>query len=224
MARSALGVLILAVLFLSLAAAPAMGSSVAELLNFQSLGDLAPVGNFYNGGGLPTTPNYGITFSSNFIGLRSVYMGGSGAFTPDPAQMPAIFVSGANGAMVTGTMNVTNGFSSGIQFFYTAGFSQTVTVWSGVNGTGIVLATISLAPNNGSCTTFPTYCNWSSAGLNFNGTAKSVTFTGTADGIGISAITVGSSTTVIPEPSSIYLFLTGVGAVSLSQVRKFLKL
>ncbi len=228
MVRSLFGVLVLSVLFLPLATAPAMANSGGEVLSFQGLGDLAPVGNFYNGGGLTGTPNYGVTFSSNFIGLRSYLNGGSGAFNynnaPNLTHTPAIFVNGANGASVTGTMNVANGFSSGIQFFYSAGFSETVTVWSGANGTGTVLATITLAPNNGSCTSFPTYCNWTSAGLNFSGSAKSVTFAGTADGIGFTDFTLGSSTTAIPEPSSFYLLATGLGAVSLSQIRRFVKL
>jgi len=223
MVRSALGVLILGILFLFVAATPVMATSGGEVLSFQGLGDLTPVGNFYNGGGLSGTPNYGITFSSNFIGLRSVYSGGSGAFSPSPTGTPAIFVNGANGASVTGIMNATNGFSSGIQFFYTAGFSETVTVWSGSNGTGTVLATIALSPNNGTCSSFPTYCNWSTAGLNFKGTAKSVTITGTADGIGISDITIGSSATAIPEPSNFYLLGTGLVGVSLGQLRRFLK-
>lgn len=200
---------------------PALANS-GELLNFQGLGDLQPVGNFYNGGGLTSTPNYGITFSSNFYGLRSVYNGGSGAFAADPTGTPAIFVNGTAGSNVTGYMNVNNGFSGGIQFFYTAGFSETVTVWSGANGTGSILATITLSPNNGSCTGFPTYCNWTSAGLTFSGSAKSVTFTGTADGIGIADITIGSASTAIPEPSALYLLGTGLAGISLGRVRRFL--
>jgi hypothetical protein len=221
MVRPAPSVLILCILFVSFSPIVASASS-GELLDFGGLGDLQQVGNFYNGGGLASTPNYGITFSSNFYGLKSIYNGGSGAFSPDPTGTPAIFMNGTTGSTVTGAMNVTNGFTSGIQFFYTAGFSETVTVWSGTNGTGTVLATISLSPNNGSCTGFPTYCNWSSAGLTFSGTAKSVTFTGTADGVGISDITVGASSTAIPEPSS--LFLLGSGLVGLSsQLRRFVR-
>ena len=206
-----------------LSASAAFAHSSGELLNFDGLKDLQAIGNFYNGAGLPATPNYGITFSSNFLGLRSVYNGGSGAFSPNPTGTPAIFVNGVTGTTVTGYMNVNAGFTGGIQFFFTAGFAETVTIWSGVNGTGTVLATVALSPNNGNCSGFPTYCNWSSIGLSFSGTAKSVTVTGAANGLGISDITLGANSTAVPEPSTFYLLGTGLAGVSLSQLRKIFK-
>ena len=155
-------VIVVSVLMFSGSAAYAHSNGL--LLNFNRAGDLEPVGNLYSG--------YGISFSSNVFGLRSYLkqtsLGngntafGNGAFALDPTQSPAIFVMGSNGSMATGIMNVSNGFSGGIQFFYTAGFSETVTVWSGANGTGTVLAVIALTANNGNCPTYPTYCNWSS--------------------------------------------------------------
>jgi hypothetical protein len=99
-------------------------------------------------------------------------------------------------------------FSNGINFYYSAlfasGQSETVTIWSGANGTGTVLATIVLGSNDASCG-FPAYCNWSNAGSNFSGTAHSVTFSGPANELGLSDITIGSSHTAIPEPSAAYL-------------------
>ena len=196
-----------------------------ELMNFNGLQNMQEVGNFYNGGGPPTTPNYGITFSSNFFGLRSIYNGGSGNFSATPVGTPAIFISngsGPNGAMVMGTMNVAPGFANGLNFFYTSGFApsqyETVTIWSGTNGTGTVLATINLANNNGACTA-PLYCNWSNAGVSFSGTAHSVTFTGPANELGLTDITVGSATSAVPESGTVYLFGLGLAAVSLSRLR-----
>jgi len=223
MNRFFVAVIVVSVMMFSGSAAYAHSNGL--LLNFNRLGDLQPVGNLYGG--------YGITFSSNFLGLRSYQhqtnLGngntsvGSGAFSEDPTRSPAIFVMGANGSTATGIMNVSNGFSGGIQFFYTAGFSETVTVWSGANGTGTVLAIIALTANNGNCSSFPTYCNWSSIGMNFTGSAKSVTVTGPADGIGISDITLGASSTAVPEPSTIYLLATGLVGVSLNQLRRIWK-
>lgn len=199
------------------------------LLTFSGLGDLQQVGNFYNGGGLTSTPNFGVTFSSNFYGLLPAPTG-HGDYSKAPTGQPVIFLCEAScmsgtGAKVTGVMNVAPGFSNGLNFFYSAGFtggqSETVTVWSGANGTGTVLATIQLTNNNNSCPSGgPAYCNFTAAGLSFSGTAHSVTFTGPANELGLSDITVGSSKTAVPEPSSIYLLGTGLAGVSLGKIRR----
>jgi len=224
MIRSALIALTVALTALFFSASPAYANS-GELMTFQGLGDLQPVGNFYNGGGLANTPNYGVTFSSNFFGLRAIANGGAGNFAPTPTGTPAIFMNGPTGSMVTGVMNVAPGFSNGLNFFYTAGFTgnqtETVTIWSGSNGTGTVLATISLANNNSSCTT-PAYCVWSNVQESFSGTAHSVTFSGPANEIGFADITLNSSTTAVPEPSSLYLMGLGLAGVSAGQIRKWL--
>src|SRR4029077_9056922 len=165
------------------------------LLNFQGLQDLQAIGNYYNGG---AGANYGVSFSSNVFALKSVFQGGAGGFMPDPTQTPAMFIMGASGANVTGTMTVGPGFANGISFFYPAAFTETVTVWSGANGTGTVLATMNLSPNNGSCVGFPSYCNWTGVSLTFSGTGESVTFSGTANGAGIADITLGSTALVTP--------------------------
>ncbi|HEY3973263.1 MAG TPA: PEP-CTERM sorting domain-containing protein [Candidatus Sulfotelmatobacter sp.] len=235
MRRSVFSCLALATSILFWSSSAFAGSG--ELLNFQGLGDLQTVGGFYSGSGLASTPNYGITFSSNFFGLQSIYFSrpngttGSGNFAPltipGTGTVPnttAIFMNGTMGSSVTGTMNVTNGFSNGINFFFTAGFQpgQTalVQIWSGLNGTGNLLATISLSGNDSGCKA-PAYCNWSAVGAAFIGPAHSVTFTGAADELGLAQITLGSTTTAIPEPSSLFLVGTGLTVLSF-KVRRFI--
>jgi hypothetical protein len=197
------------------------GANSTDLLTFAGLKDGQLVGNFYNGGGPSNTPNFGVTFSSNFYGLLPTSRGGAGNFSSTPFDNPAIFILGTTGSPAIGSLNVTNGFSSGINFFYTAAFRETITIWSGANGTGTVLATLALAPNDGNCTTG--YCNWTDASLSFSGTAQSVTFSGAANGIGISDITLGQSNTAIPEPSAIYLLGTGIAGICAQQLRRFRK-
>jgi len=200
-------------LMVGISSAVANSNPSAELMNFGGLQNLQPVGTTYSG----------VSFSSNILVLRAVGRNGSGAFAPDPTQTPIIFINGVTGSSATGIINVAAGFSTGIQFYFTAGFNETVTVWSGYNGTGTILATLALSPNNLPCTGFPSYCNWTSASLGFSGTAKSVTFTGPANGLGIADITLNSTTSAIPEPSSIYLLATGLGAMGLHGVRRFWK-
>lgn len=228
MMRSLCSAILLSILFLASSAFASSG----KLLNFQGLGDLQSASNFYNGSGLGTTPNYGVTFSANVLGLRSYAQNGNGDFSPTPVLFtPAIFISnglnGTAGTPITGVMNVAPGFSTGLNFFYSAGFaanqSETVTIWSGANGTGAVLATIALSNNNSGCSA-PMYCNWSNAGLIFNGTAHSVTFTGPADQIGFADITLGSNTTAVPEPSTIFFFATGLVGMGIPRLRRFFRL
>lgn len=189
-------------------------------LTFSGLNDLQAIGNYYDGG---AGTNYGISFSSNVFALKSVYQGGAGGFLPDPTQSPAMFIMGTTGANATGIMNVGPGFSSGISFFYTAAYTETVTVWSGANGTGTILATINLSPNNGSCVGFPSYCTWNGVGLSFTGTGKSVTFSGAANGAGFSDIVLGSKNLIIPEPSTLVLLGAGLAGTSIGGSRRLLR-
>jgi hypothetical protein len=202
-------------LWFFLSASFAHANSV-ELLTFIGLQDGQPVGNFYNGAGLASTPNYGVTFS-NFIGLRPTSRGGSGGLPPDPASTPYIYI---NSSTLPGIMSVAGGFSGGLNFFYASLSSETITVWSGANGTGTALATMTLSA---SCSGAPSSCIWFDAGLSFSGTAKSVTFSGPGNGIGISAITLGQSITALPEPSSIYLLGTGLLGLCTRQVCRFMR-
>jgi hypothetical protein len=85
----------------------------------------------------------------------------------------------------------------------------------------MVLATLALSRNNRSCIHFPTYCNWSSAGLSCSGTGKSLSFSGDANGIGIFDIPEGSTSTRIAELSTFYMFGTGLIGISVATVRRF---
>lgn len=199
---------------LTLASLPAGASSV---LTFQGLKNNEAISTFYDGGtggfGSLGKYNFGVTFSSNALAITSYLKGGSGNFNQPPTGGGALFYSGTG----TGYMNVAGGFNTGLYFLYVAGAQGTVTVWSGANGTGTVLASINLAPNGGTsagCSGFPTLCNWTAVGLSFSGTAQSVTFTGPVNQLGFTDINIGSNRSPVPEPSSLLLFGSGVLALS----------
>lgn len=209
----------LLVALLAISVVPAFADSTFTM-NFHGATDGQAVGDFYNGG---AGPDYGVSFSSSVIGLKSMFKGGSGNFAPFPANNP-MFNTAIFFQTNSGIMNVAQGFTTGLNFFYTAAFSGTVTIWSGADGTGTILATMTFSANDGSCSGAPAFCNWTDVGMSFSGTAKSVTFSGPANAIGISEITVGSNAPAIPEPSSLYLLGTGIVTALAGRGRRFLGL
>ena len=191
-------------------------------LTFEGLQDQEPINDYYNGGfggmGSGPGPNYGITFTPDSLALISVDNGGTGNFSGSLAPSPhtiAFFLSGQGD-----TMNVAAGFTTGFSFFYTSPFDTgAVTVWSGLNGTGTLLATLNL-PISGAPGTREPYDAWAPAGVTFTGTAESVIFTGTANQIGFDNITLGSQTPGgVPDGGASALLL-GMGVVCLAAFRR----
>jgi len=77
----------------------------------------------------------GITLSSNALALISKAAGGSGNFSNEPSPVTAnYFLTGTSE-----TMSSTE-FITSSSFFYSATAAGSVTVFSGPNGTGTVLA------------------------------------------------------------------------------------
>jgi hypothetical protein len=203
----------LAMVTASLAAGVALGGSAsADVidLTFEGINATYPttnyafVQNFYNGGtssaGTSGT-NFGISFSSNAqaiclntpgvtSGCSNTSRGGLG----DPAsqQGALFFLSGAQTFM-----NVPAGFDTGFSFNYTAIVEPaSITVFSGLNGTGTALATLSLPTTPSTCSAVfgADFCPFFPIGVSFSGTAESVSFAGVADQVAFDDVTFGSVT------------------------------
>ena len=207
----------------------APGASAAIVLNFAGLNGQAQEGpaSYYNGGsgslGSGPGPNYGIVFGSDAIVCNGAPGGSCNtAMIPGGTGANALIFLSGGGDM----MDVAGGFTTGFSFYYSTPFYPGfVNVYSGLDGSGTLLATLSL-PNtatgyNTSGCYGEAYCPYSAAGVTFSGTAESVNFSGTANQIAFADVTLGSSTagggggTSVPEPATWALFGAGLLALGL---------
>jgi len=182
-------------------------------LTFEGLGDQTAVGNYYGGG---AGPNYGITFGVDSLAIISNQNGGTGNFNLEPSCCTVLFFLTGPGDI----MDVSAGFTNGFSFYYTAAYDAgSVSVYSGLDGTGSLLASLALpvtgdgASVSGCAGT--DFCPFTPIGVTFSGTAESVDFSGTANEIAFDNVTLGSSTpgSSAPEPGAFSLL--GLGLASL---------
>jgi hypothetical protein len=118
-------------------------------------------------------------------------------------------------------MNRSAGFTTGFSFFYSAVNSGgSFSVFDGLNGTGNLLASLSLptTPNGAGIAGClgNNFCPFVAAGVSFAGTARSVSFAGVANQIVFDDVTFGSATPgqVIPEPGTWALLAAGLAGVA----------
>ena len=225
---------------IALAAVASMALSVsaqAQVLDFENIASSYPSGNntlvqgFYNGGtssaGTSGT-NYGIEFSSNALaiclntpGVNCSNTSRGGLGNPSSARGGLFFLTGSETYM-----NRNAGFMNGFSFFYSAANTGgSFSVWSGLNGTGDLLASLNLGTTPSTCGIQYSagFCPFVAAGVNFAGVAKSVTFAGAANQIVFDDVTFGNSKpgVSVPEPASAALLAAGMaGLVGVARRRR----
>lgn len=209
--------------FASLVAAACIaGTADAQVLDFEGIGNNNSIGNYYDGG---FGPNFGIEFFGNALAIESGVgrCQGTGNFALQPSGCGVLYFLTSN---ATG-MNRASGFTTGFSLFYSAAFNAgSLEVWSGLNGTGSLLASLNLpvtgdGAGNPSCLG-TNFCPWTPVGVTFSGTAQSILFAGVANQIGFDDVTFGSSTpgTVVPEPSTYALMAAGLAALGFASRRR----
>jgi len=184
------------------------------VLDFEGAGDGAQLLEFYNGG-TDSFGNFGsalgVSFGPNALSLSS------GNFNDNPSGRTVMF-------FLTGSamLNYAAGFSTGFSFFYSSSTNAVVNVWEGINGTGNLLASLNLtAQSNINCAQpLTAYCNWTSIGASFIGTARSIDFGGGVNNIAYDDITFGSASAgdpgvAVSAPATLGLFALGLTGLAL---------
>jgi PEP-CTERM motif len=186
------------------------------------------INDFYNGGMSSdgtTGPNFGIVFSPNAqaICLNSTSVtcsntskGGLG--DPNSQEGALFFLSGSSTFM-----DIAAGFTTGFSLNYASvSDSGSVSVFSGLDGTGTLLGTLNLNPDALGCSAYSAaFCPFSPAGVNFAGIAKSIEFSGVANEIVFDDVTFGSSTPGgVPEPSTWAMMMMGLAGIGLVARRR----
>jgi hypothetical protein len=185
-------------------AAPAFAAPVT--LDFEGTSSFQSIADYYNGGtdgnGASGT-NYGASFGLDALAFQNDDLGTY--FSNAPSGTTIMSAVGPDAAL-----NVAAGFANAISFSYSSAVATTVSLFSGLNGTGDLLGTISLDANaqNG-CSDSP-FCYWASTTYLFSGIAKSIQFGSTANVAGFDDVSFAP----VPVPAAGWLLMSGLGLVA----------
>lgn len=190
-----------ATLALALFAALPVSAGV-RIVDFETPASFESIANHYAA--------IGVTFGADVLALQNDDLGPYFSNAPSPLGVMTVVGSDA-------TMNVEGGFLM-LSFAYSSleAIADAVQVWSGLNGTGTMLGSLSLAANAtaGGCTDSP-LCNFDTVGLGrFSEYAYSVTFGGAA------FVAVFDDVTLVPAPATALLAGLGLALAGVASARR----
>lgn len=127
-------------------------------------------------------------------------------FTNAPSPLGVAFVQLDGVVNTAAYMNVAAGVTGGLSFHHAGTEAAVISAYSGLNGTGTLLGSITLAATGD-------YATWQKSVLSFAGSAQSFDLTG------LNGVAALDNIAAVPEPSSIALLLAG-GALLLARRRR----
>ncbi len=162
-------------------------SDVPATLSFEGVGHLNPVGGFYGTDGVQFSENALALLSATGLREMGVREGVGGNFETAPSGETALSYNQGDRLLLT----VQEGFSSQLSFAYASPFQEhQVTLFSGPQGTGEVLARLSLAETPAG--EFPrAYDVFETVTLPFAGVARSLSIGSVANKILLDDIVLG---------------------------------
>jgi hypothetical protein len=176
----------------------------ADVLDFEGVGDLQPVDDFY-------APNY--YFFSGDYALVDSDAGGSG-FNIENEPSPNTVLLFSNPYNQDGFIYIPNGFTDVFSLFYSSASGVgLVRIYDGLQPNSNVIATFNVVEQSDyNCDSAP-YCNWTLAGATFAGTAYSIRFESDAftvyDNLTFGSGTPGGAAPGVPEPATWAMLLLG---------------
>lgn len=175
-------------------------------------------GGAYLGGSIDCDgPDLGVEWKGLLVGGAQHGLWSDSANQPGGTPTVGSFLAtNIPGTGAKGIMNVAAGFETGLAFYYAHPSRRhgNLRIWSGLDGTGTLLANVAIGPTTGSgCDGYSEdYSCWNAFGVAFSGIARSVTFLGQSNLIRFDNFTLGAVTpaVAVPEPAALGLFGFGV--------------